>query len=628
MYEKQGTPPCGALNSYIWNNCIGEIADAIEDIALLRVEELHLLDSRGDSAEQLHRGISKEQLACAELRSIRLERTPIIAVDKDTVYFSSEIFCEFQLHAIGGVPDEEKGKFLWTSCKLTLLPAGHRLEVLQVNPMVDGEYMREPLYPLPEFPGVSANQNLLPDLSGMYDASHKESLEKEAKRFLTQYCREALEQPQVVPIRQIGEEKMGINLIVDKSLSDDLSIFGETVFVDSDVGVLTDGEPEQLHCKAGTILLDPDVLMMRNMGSYNFTLAHEVYHWYAHRAYMLLRMANAGQGHAKQESAVQQCYVYNNGSSRTPAALAEIQADAVAARILMPRRAVARKYKKLQEKYGTAEEMMVSDLAIFFEVSKQAMRIRLEELGIMVNTVPQPEKLRRIDRLTLFDTFSTDKNLRRLLVSGAYRYADGYIVKNEPQYVENETLTECAIEHLGECTLEFKSERHQSTAADALLQRYEDYDLIACSEGAVEEDDLKQKELQFERFLVEEANDDLAPPEKTFCEMLTPYLKQFRTGDDFEIKTGVHRVKLKQFRDGKLNNPEVRTVVAICAGLDLDITETMEMLRSAGYILLNTREHWAYKFIITCCEGMAIEERNAILIALGVRPLGSRKTEK
>ena len=26
MYEKQGTPPCSALNSYIWNNCISEIA--------------------------------------------------------------------------------------------------------------------------------------------------------------------------------------------------------------------------------------------------------------------------------------------------------------------------------------------------------------------------------------------------------------------------------------------------------------------------------------------------------------------------------------------------------------------------------------------------------------------------
>ena len=149
------------------------------------------------------------------------------------MYFRSEVFCEFQLHAIGGAPDREEGKFFWTSCKLTLFPDGHRLEVLQVNPMVDGEYMREPLYPLLDFPGVSANQNLLPDLSGINDATHKESLEKEAERFLMQYCREALEQPQAVPIRQIAEEKMGINLIVDKSLSDDLSVFGETVFVDA-----------------------------------------------------------------------------------------------------------------------------------------------------------------------------------------------------------------------------------------------------------------------------------------------------------------------------------------------------------------------------------------------------------
>ena len=610
MYEKQGTPPCGALNSYIWSNCIDEIADTIEDIALLRAEELFFGK------------VSKEQLACAELRSIQLERTPVITVDTNTVYFRSEVFCEFQLYAIGGVPDKEEGKFFWTSCKLTLLPNGHRLEVLQVNPMVDGEYMRKPLHPLPDFPGVPTNQNLLPELSDMNDDAHKERLEKEAERFLMQYCRESLEQPQAVPIRHIAEEKMGINLVVDKSLSDDLSVFGETVFVDSDVDVLAGGEPEQLHCKAGTILLDPDVLMIRNMGSYNFTLAHEVYHWYAHRAYMLLRMENAGQ-----ESAVQQCHVYNNGSSRTPAALAEIQGNAVAARILMPRRAVVKQYKELQKKYATAEEMIAADLAIFFEVSKQAMRIRLEELGIMVKTVPQPEKLHRIDRLTLFDAFSTDKNLRRLLVSGAYRYVDGYIVKNKPQYVENGELTEYAAKHLDECTLEFKSVRHQG-AADTLLQRYEDYDLIACSEGAVEEEELKQKKLQFERFLVEEANDDLAPPEKTFCEMLKTYLEQFRTGDDFEIKTGVHRVKLKQFRDGKLNNPEVRTVVAICVGLNLDITQTMEMLRSAGHILLNTREHWAYKFIMTCCEGMEIEERNAILIAFGIRPLGSRKTEK
>lgn len=588
-----------------------EIAGVITDIALLRVNELHFST------------IPQEKLACAELRTISFEQTINIKIDGDTVYFTSAFFGEFVLHTCGNptATETEDAARLWVSCKLTLTPSGHSLEVLQVSPTIHEEMVERPLLPLPAFPGVRANQYLLPDLSGINDATHQEALEQEAERFLMQYCREALEYLQPVPIRKIAEDKMGLTLITDKSLSDDLSVFGETAFAESDVDVIVEEEPEKLHCAAGTVLLDPDVFMTRNMGSYNFTLAHEVYHWYAHQAYMLMRMQT------QHIPAVQRCYV-NGSGKHSPEELAEIQANAMAARILMPRRAVVRKYKELQEKYGTAEEMMVADLAIFFEVSKQAMRIRLEELGIMANTVPQPEKQRRIDRLTLFDAFSTDKNLRRLLVSGAYRYANGYIVKNEPQYVENETLTEYAIEHLGECTLEFKSVRHQGTAADALLQRYEDYDLIACSEGAVEEEDLKQKKLQYERFLVEEANDDLAPPEKTFCEMLAPYLEQFRTSDDFESKTGVRRVKLRKFRDGKLNNPEVRTVVTICAGLDLDITETMEMLRSAGHILLNTREHWAYKFIITCCEGMEIEERNAILIALGVRPLGSRKTER
>lgn len=268
MYKKQGTPPCGAFNAYIWNSCMDEIADAITDIVLLRVNELHFS------------AIPQEKLACEELRSLCLERTVHIEIDETTVYFTSIFFGEFTLHSgdTTGISATEDAARLWVSCKLTLTPGGHSIEVLQVSPTIRDEIVKRPLLPLPTSPGVSANQYLLPDLSGMNDAAHKERLEKEAERFLMQYCRKALEQPQTVPIRQIAEEKMSINLIVDKSLSDDLSVFGETVFVDSDVDVLADGEPEQLHCKAGTVLLDPDVLMMRNMGSYNFTLAHEVYH--------------------------------------------------------------------------------------------------------------------------------------------------------------------------------------------------------------------------------------------------------------------------------------------------------------------------------------------------------------
>ena len=115
------------------------------------------------------------------------------------------------------------------------------------------------------------------------------------------------------------------------------------------------------------------------------------------------------------------------------------------------------------------------------------------------------------------------------------------------------------------------------------------------------------------------------------CAMLmktTSSLHEFENGGDFERITGVCRSKLKQIRDGGLISPEVRTVVAICVGLNMDTVQTMELLRSAGHILLNTREHWAYKYIIACCDKMTLEQRNAILIALGIPPPGSRTASK
>lgn len=547
-----------------------EIVDAIIDIALLRVDELHFS------------AIPQEKLACAELRSLSMERTVRIKIDGSTVFFASVFLGEFALHTCGNptATETEDAARLWVSCKLTLTPGGHSLEVLQVSPTIRDEMVERPLLPLPTFPGVSANQYLLPNLSGINDATHQEALEQEAERFLMQYCREALEYPQPVPIRKIAEDKMGLTLITDKSLSDDLSVFGGTTFAESDVDVIVEEEPENLHCVAGTVLLDPDVFMTRNMGSYNFTLAHEVYHWYAHRAYMLLQMQT------QHIPVVQRCYV-NGSGKHSPEELAEIQANAMAARILMPRKTVRIKYQEILQKYGTADEMVVADLAIFFAVSKQAMRIRLKELGLMDNAVPQQD-MRRIDRLSLFEVFSADRNLRRLLVSGAYRYVDGYIVKNEPRYIEKNgmttRLTEYAAAHLAECTIEFKAVRRKGKAEDSLMQRYQYSELEADCEQAFTEEELKQHRAGFEQFVKEESTDDLAPPEKTFCELLVPHMT-FETGTDFEAETGVKRTKLKQILDGEFNNPKVRTVVAICAGLNLDIVEITELLRSAGHII-------------------------------------------
>ena len=71
--------------------------------------------------------------------------------------------------------------------------------------------------------------------------------------------------------------------------------------------------------------------------------------------------------------------------------------------------------------------------------------------------------------------------------------------------------------------------------------------------------------------------------------------------------------------------PDVRTVMAICAGLDLDISLTIDMLALAGHVFTNSREDQAYVFIITSYKGTTIHERNEFLISLDLQPLGSKQ---
>jgi len=61
-------------------------------------------------------------------------------------------------------------------------------------------------------------------------------------------------------------------------------------------------------------------------------------------------------------------------------ALAEIQANAFAAEVLMPRDRVLSEARRLLE--AGSEASMVSDLAQGFDVSEQAMEYRLINLGL------------------------------------------------------------------------------------------------------------------------------------------------------------------------------------------------------------------------------------------------------
>jgi hypothetical protein len=158
--------------------------------------------------------------------------------------------------------------------------------------------------------------------------------------------------------------------------------------------------------------LDPDERPAMR-GRFNFSLAHEIGHWCLHR------------GHAELRQAMEDLF----GGSAGPSIICrtsqqktriEIQADIFASYLLMPHAEVIRAWQRLigperlklgnvgsgwaylsaaaslgrgciradpREQQDEVIELLIQSLAEEFQVSPQAMRIRLERLGMIVRDV-------------------------------------------------------------------------------------------------------------------------------------------------------------------------------------------------------------------------------------------------
>jgi len=163
--------------------------------------------------------------------------------------------------------------------------------------------------------------------------------------------------------------------------------------------------------------LDPEA-HPRMEGRYNFTVAHELGHWQLHRRYKL-RKADPMLPFAPDEVA-SSTYVCRSSTRNR----AEFQADLFASSLLMPRPMVLVVWRELygngpmtidglrrhghavQERdpwmhgsrfpdnenkyYAWLREGVVRPLASKFRVSRQAIGIRLDELGLLPKDFPLP----------------------------------------------------------------------------------------------------------------------------------------------------------------------------------------------------------------------------------------------
>ena len=263
-------------------------------------------------------------------------------------------------------------KWLSVRCEVTIGIELTDFRIVSISPCEIGEDSEDDRF----------SYELLPIISN-------EDFDKEATHFLKKYYPMALQEPVSVPIRQIAEEIMHLDIIEDMRLSEKLSVFGIVVFEDGKI-VGSDKKVLISKAKRGTMYIDPRVYYEKTYGTVNSTIAHECYHWHRHQPYhALMKMLGVKDEIGKAI----RCAIKPNEKDKdkwNAVDWLEWQANGVALHILMPEKTCRIKIENLFAEYVNnadskdkqlALKEVVSELAQFYGVSLQAAKSRMRQLG-------------------------------------------------------------------------------------------------------------------------------------------------------------------------------------------------------------------------------------------------------
>lgn len=449
-----------------------------------------------------------------------------------------------------------------------------------------------------------------------------EKLEAVAASFLKEYYPEALKitlqgQPPIWVDPNVLAERLGLTIKTQR-IREDAAVFGQIYFEDTDT-VMYDEDSEEnalVHINGKTIVVDPQMFLLRNLGSVNNTIIHECVHWDKHRkAFALEKLFNA-------DASCISCEVVGGAAStisKRTTEFMERQANQLTPRIQMPAepfRAKANEYigKFMRETNAKhivdVMEKVICALETEFGVSRQAAKIRLVELGFeeAIGTYTyldghyvKPHGFRK-GSIKLNQTFSlsaqdaaverfVNPELRALTESGDYLFVDNHFVYNAPLYVEyDETgrldLTGYARAHMDECCLVFDmriTSKVESTYHTACFLNREPSDVtfeIKYHNGfqnAPQERQVAMRKIQQKEYITirKQMTDD---PEQCMDLLLKwRNIKYTDLGDaiDRDPKTIRRTVK-------GTTNPSVETAVLICFGMNLPPVISDKLLEVLG----------------------------------------------
>ena len=618
-YDAQDESP---LQKLIDQRRYDEIKDAVLDYMTEKVKE------------------NKATLSDIEIQNV----VHIEQVDDGAISFSVIVSCDIEhsISSTGRVSFTEK--WLDVRCKVLLGVELTDFEIININECKQQEDSDNDKY----------SGELVPIIS-------RDAFENEATKFLEKYYPLALQEPVAVPIRKIAED-MGLSVIEDSLLSSELDIFGLVVF---EGGNIKDKNKNIIirNAKRGTVLIDPRVYYERTLGTVNFTIAHECFHWYRHQPYhALMKMLGANDELGK----IIQCSIGSNAkdSEKWKAVdWMEWQANGVAPRILMPTNTAKIKISELVEKYhihfdgtdGYLIEEMISELADFYGLSKQAVKIRIREMGFAkvdgtftyVNgqyvtpfsfdaSALTDNQSFTISSADLFKAYCLNKDFRKAIDTGRFVYIEGHVCLDNEKYIvrsdEQIKLTQYALSHIDECCFVF--DKGYSYESKYQGQKYYTQMMYKTPEQP------NAQEYSFElnahnKILLSQiqgasksANAMRLYP-GAFSETLVQLMKERKLSNKKLADASlVGERTIQRLRNDEEYPTTVQTVLGLCYGLKLSVPEAEMLVGKTDFNIKPTNpQNYAYRCALSACAENSIYEINEMLEACGYIPFGSSNLE-
>lgn len=492
-----------------------------------------------------------------------------------------------------------------------------------------------------------------------YDDYANEILEK----YYFKFHPEAKINHVAIDIEELAKN-MGLNIITT-SISKDRNIFGQIFFSDVEVELYNEDKLkyEKIKISKNTILVDNKATYLRSFGSRNMTIAHECVHAYYHRKTFLFVQMFSKDLHYIE------CQIdgtMKNSKSNTSAEWMEIQANALAPCLLMPKESFVLYAKKLFDDYShiggvgtyTINEI-VDKLARAYQVTIYAARKRLIDLGFELavgayNWVDghyiRPYTFKKgslgsnetftVSYKDVYKKVLTSQKISTAVLMNQYVFVENHLCVNSDDYIEKNhngelILSDYALSNMDECCVKFKYKTIKGFTNES------DYGLMCYLSRDT------SKELEFdleiindpasvsgnsnfeERYRIHKENVDevvKAIINMPFSEILSYLLTYLDISiKELEIDSGVNERTIRRYLNGENKVADKRTVVALLRTLNLPIKICEIALKQAGITFKNgDSEDTALLNVLMLFRKSSAKDANNFLIKLGFDPLNKK----